>query len=339
MFDDLSEINETIIASVEGSPDCPVLIYYGVGTAAGLRNAEGILELENYHQFPPFIQDLKNRIPTLKIHLVLMDPYQERPIYMKEPMNLTEITEDLYADERVTVYVLRKDVLCTDEPKANVLNIKHDLACMNCYAMENNLSIIYHNFTGRSNETIAELFDADLMEHLDHIVYGLGNRQDLGCYFNLNEMRLPYRLISPADRRPMVTFFNIYEFIVTKDYMRLGFTAKKYDKDLIQTQTAQIKTHILNEFRNHLFHNMRMVKTNEVSCYIIKALPQSVQAALQSENQDEAFHLLKVQYGEKLEILCQLKGLPYTGSELMNRITTEEPNGYNWYTHLLEVFS
>ena len=337
MFDDLSEINATIIASVEGAPDCPVLIYYGVGTAAGLRNAEGILELENYHQFPPFLQDLKNQIPTLKIHLVLMDPQQERPIYMKEPMNLTEITEDLYADERVTVYVLRKDVLCTDEP--GVLNIKHDLACMNCYAMENNLSIIYHNFTGRSNETIAELFDQDLNEHLDHIVYGLGNRQDLGCYFNLNEMRLPYRLISPAGRRPMVTFFNIYEFIITKDYTRLLQAAKQYDKALIQTQMAQIKDHILTEFRNHLFHNMRMVKTNEVSCYTIKVLPQSVQEALQDENQNEAFNLLKVQYGEKLDILCQLKGLSCSGVELMNRITKMEPNGYHWYTHLLEVFS
>jgi len=336
MFTDLSEINATIIASVEGSPDCPVLIYYGVGTAAGLRNGEGILESENYHQFPPFLQDLKNQIPALKIHIVLMDPYQERPLYMKGPMNLTEITEDLYANDRLTVYVLRKDVLCTDEP--GVLNIKHDLACMNCYAMENNLSIVYHNFTGRSNETIAELFDEDLKEHLDHIVYGLGNRQDLGCYFNLNEMRLPYRLISPADQRPRVTFFNIYEFIITKDYMRLLQAAKQYDKILIQKQTEQIKTHILTEFRNHLFHNMRMVTNNELSCYVRHMLPQKVQVALQAGNADEAFQLLKIHYGEKLDILCQLKGLACSGPELMDRITTDEPNGYRWHTYLLEVF-
>ena len=320
MFDNLSDINACLIANIEASDQHgPVLIYYGVGTAAGLRNADGILEGENYHQFPPFLQNLKNEIPELNIHLVLMDPNQEHPIYMKNDMGLglTEITEDLYVSDRVTIYVLRKDVYTQETHDPAALNITHDLVCMNTYAMINNITLMYHNFTGRSNETIAELFDQDLMEHLDHIIYGFGNRQDLGCYFNLNEMVLPYRIISPPEpgSRPMVKFYNIYKYIIIKDYTRLVNTAKKYNdhmQGLIQTQTEQIKTHILSEFRNHLFHKMRMVDEEELK-------------------------ELKVYCGKKIDILCRLKSLSCTGLELLESIITQEQNGYLWYNHLIKA--
>jgi hypothetical protein len=316
MFDNLSDINACLISNIEADPHNPVLIYYGVGTAAGLRNADGILEAENYHQFPPFLQNLKNKIPELNIHLVLMDSHQEHPIYMEKDMGLTEITEDLYVSERVTVYVLRKDVYTQETTDPEALNITHDLVCMNAYAMINNITLIYHNFTGRSNEKIAELFDQELGEHLDHIVYGFGNRQDLGCYFNLNEMDLPYRVIEPPGSRPMVKFYNIYKYIILKDYTRLLNAAKKYNvhmQELIQTQTVQVKTHILSEFRNHLFHNMRMLK------------------------EDDDKKKLKVYCGKKIDILCRLKSLSYTGLELLDRIITEEPNGYLWYNHLVKA--
>ena len=77
-------------------PNQPVFIYVGVGTAAGLVNAEGILEPPNYHQFPPFLQDLRNRIPNLNLFIVLIDPNQENPPYMVRDFPLVEIRPDEY---------------------------------------------------------------------------------------------------------------------------------------------------------------------------------------------------------------------------------------------------
>ena len=37
----------------------PIYIYIGIGTYAGLiNNNSGILEPQNYHQYPPFLQNL-----------------------------------------------------------------------------------------------------------------------------------------------------------------------------------------------------------------------------------------------------------------------------------------
>jgi hypothetical protein len=314
MFLGLSDINSTIITSVEAHPTKPALIYYGVGTAAGMRNARGGLDMENYHQFPRMLQDLLNAIPDLQIHVVLMDPQQEYPLYMQNDLNLIEITEFCYVseDSRITVYILRKPVLCSDE-QPDCVNITHDLACMNFYAMWNNLTILYHNFTGKSNQAIAELFDSDILSHHDHILYGFGNRQDLGCYFNLNDMGMPYRLIKPPGERPMIKFYNIYKYALLKDYARLKATEEKYPANmqcLMQKQKKQIEAHMLEEFRNYAFHNLRMHKDDA-----------------------EAFQRLKSQYSEKIEVLCRVKGLPFSGQALMEQIMCE-PNMYLWYDRL-----
>jgi hypothetical protein len=319
MFLSLSDINATIITSVEGLPTKPALIYYGVGTAAGLRNARGGLDMENYHQFPRMLQDLKNTIPELQIHVVLMDPEQEYPLYMQNDLSLIEITEFCYVseDSSITVYILRKPVLCSDE-QPDCLNITHDLACMNFYAMWNNLTILYHNFTGKSNQTIAELFDGDIMEHHDHILYGFGNRQDLGCYFNLNDMVLPFRLTAPHGGRPMVKFYNIYKYTLLKDYARLRATEEKYPANmhcLIQKQKAQIQSHILEEFRNFSFHHLRVNKDDP-----------------------ETFQNLKKRLSEKIEVLCRLKALPFSGEGLMEQILSE-PNIYLWYDRLISALN
>ena len=89
-FDNLkNEINEV-------PADCPVFIYIGVGAAAGVMQAQQHEEHEeqqheehqheeqaqqhqhealapaNYHQFPPFVQDLYNSIPNIHLFIVVV---------------------------------------------------------------------------------------------------------------------------------------------------------------------------------------------------------------------------------------------------------------------------
>ena len=70
LFHTIADINSAITINIE-SHNYPSLIYYGVGTAAGIRNTDGLLEKENYHQFPPLLQHIKNKFYDLTIHLVL----------------------------------------------------------------------------------------------------------------------------------------------------------------------------------------------------------------------------------------------------------------------------
>ena len=75
------------------APHEPVFIYIGVGTMAGLRNSDGTLAEENYHQYPPFVKELRNRIPCLNTFIVLIDPLQENPPYLLRDFPLKELED------------------------------------------------------------------------------------------------------------------------------------------------------------------------------------------------------------------------------------------------------
>jgi len=212
----LSTITADIKARITTIPlNEPVFIYIGVGTYAGLKNKEGILEPQNYHQYPPFLQDLKNKIEDLNLFIVLIDPMQEQPPYMtgdkglllnnnninnNNNTNIRTATASAGVTDRIAcaappatasaiaIYSLLQKVY-TDpyDCYGDSTNITADLRDINKYAMEENITLLYHDFTGRRNSVLAEYFDPEIKTHLDHIVYGMSARQDHGCYFDLSE--------------------------------------------------------------------------------------------------------------------------------------------------------
>jgi hypothetical protein len=104
----------------------PVFIYTGVGTAAGLRNADGTLELKNYHQYPPILQDLKNLIPALKLYIVLLDPCQECPPYMIKDKQMEYSLPEKQATEQYQAQSQRQANIYDDkEKKITVYTLLH----------------------------------------------------------------------------------------------------------------------------------------------------------------------------------------------------------------------
>ena len=237
----LSTITADIKARITTIPlNEPVFIYIGVGTYAGLKNKDGILEPQNYHQYPPFLQSLKNKIADLNLFIVLIDPMQEQPPYLMgdkglllnnnnnnsatasaiAPTTSAHVTNKIAnaapaptasgiaacaapaptasgiaacaapapTASGIAVFSLLQKVY-TDpyECYGDSTNITADLRDINKYAMEENITLLYHDFTGRRNSLLAEYFDPELKSHLDHIVYGMSARQDHGCYFDLSE--------------------------------------------------------------------------------------------------------------------------------------------------------
>ena len=203
--------------------DEPVFIYIGVGTCAGLKNNNGILEPQNYHQYPPFLQHLKNKIVDLNLFIVLIDPMQEQPPYMVADKGMHWINyndlhnndlhnndlhnndlhnNDLHnnnnnntnnftstlppATASAIAYSLLQSVY-TDpyDCYGDSTNITEELRELNKYVIDQGITLLYHDFTGRRNNLLAEYFDPEIKTHLNHVIYGMSARQDHGCYFDL----------------------------------------------------------------------------------------------------------------------------------------------------------
>ena len=135
---DLSVIISQIKQEIASNEERKHFIYLGVGTAAGLREPDGTLLLKNYHQYPPFLQDLKNSLADLHLHIILIDPRQEDPPYMLQHNNMQ--------DKSLTVYTLRADVYTEPYKEYNHNNgqdITSLLRDLNNYVMLNNIAFLY----------------------------------------------------------------------------------------------------------------------------------------------------------------------------------------------------
>ena len=193
------------------------VVYLGVGTAAGCREPDGSLAQKNYHQFPPFLQSLKNLVKDMHISIILIDPCQEEPPYVVKDKGLDiDIDNNTFIsqDKSLTVYTWREDVYT--EPYQNIkgIDITSHLRELNQFAIDSGSLFVYHNFTGRNNRFLAEFFDEELKDHLDHIIYGLGLREDLGCYFDLTDVCSYHPFY--IDTNNHIKLFNIYYYIINE---------------------------------------------------------------------------------------------------------------------------
>jgi len=258
----------------------PVFIYVGVGTAKGIINGEGILEPTNYHQFPPFLQDLRNRIENLNLFLVLIDPRQENPPYLlRDYPALEEVEPDHYtgAGAAMQVFVFRQSVYTDvdDEPGYPAINITETLRDLNAFAVEKRASLLYHDFSGRRTAALAEYFQHEILnEHLDQIVYSLSAREDHGCYFDLSQLTSYYPIrqanaVAQAEvdmvpnvndmnevaiaNRPIVKMFNYYKFFANNSFHLMQEERSKYTGEMqhiIDAQKLQIINDVIHTFKN-----------------------------------------------------------------------------------------
>ena len=286
------EIKNTILTIPSESP---VFLYVGVGTAAGMMNAGGTLFAQHYHQFPPFIQNLKNNFPQMHIILALIDPCQENPPYVVlDHRLLNKSTPDQYTNLNGTlqVHVLREAVYT--EPylpiPAEAVNITRELQQLNAFVIQHRVSMLYHDFTGRAVRLLAEYFDDTLRHHLDQVIYGMSARTEHGCYFDLTRenaffaLKLEGQFPPPPGQqaqeflqlfqprhpnvdnhaRPMVRMFNYYKFIVTNTLPDAKREIAQYppavSTNLIKPQLNEIIYIYMTRFKHMQLTMLRQVR-------------------------------------------------------------------------------
>ena len=367
----LDDIINSIIDNINNIPlEQPIFIYTGVGAGAMSVDQNGILQLENYHQYPPFLQNLKNTIPNLHIFIILIDPYQENPPYVAKDKNLILYTAandrdnnniECYSNNNLSVYVMRKSVY-TDpyQPNDDYINITQQLKHLNLFAINNNITTLYHDFSGRSNALLAEYFDDDLYDHLDHIIYGLSAREDHGCIFDLTTIssyfpfKIDYYQFLNQNKRIIIKLFNIFRF-TTMDTIeeKLEIEIKNYPPymlEMIEKQKEQVIRSIKSELRYDIFSNLRIIvrlikgdeKYEEITnVYFFNNLPEyqkgKVLTMYHEKKFNELLDYLMNYYGKKMEIVSKIKNLDVSGREILEFIINGE-NPYDWYKALNHFF-
>ncbi len=361
MFLTFNAIIKDIQQDIQDIPEnAPVLIYIGVGTFAGLmttdNNNQRILEDSNYHQFPLFIRNMKRQINNLHLYIILIDPMQENPPYMIKDRRHGEQfyqtdKEDKFKsiDNRITTFVLRKNVtmnVYNYRDDREILNITKDLEYLNRMCIENAYSLLYHDYSGRQVSYLAEYFDSQLNNYLDRIIYGFNSRQDTGCYFDLNNSTIPYRLKNNR-QRTSIKFYNIFKYLQTKKYYKIDMSVDIYGenfKNNILSQKQFIIDNICTDLNSHGLATMRVIykKINGDDELIIHDYhfnyikgkeKEQILELLKYHDYNKIYHILTKYFSKYFQIICCLKNYDLTGEELL-QIITSNPNPYLWVSEM-----
>jgi hypothetical protein len=353
------------------------VIYLGIGTAAGYREPDNTLADKNYHQFPPFLQHLQNSTANVNLAIILIDPLQENPPYMVADKGLVQSNRNrdlnntdnnyIYCSRsaNLTLYTLREEVY-TDPYLNNQrgLNITSHLRALNTYAIDNNIIFLYHDFTGRNIRTLAEFFDDELKAHLSHVIYGLGLREDTGCYFDLTHACSYYP--SAVDQNGVLKLFNLYDYIVNE---KLDCLQEDINRKFINHNT-NTNTNTNNNHNGHLFNEHLEKMTSLVKHEVVQVMLQALRAVFRLITGEEVkefdaggldfpfisgqkremclqlfndnkygdlYEYLMTFFGKKLDIVAYVKGLDLTGREMLEFITLGD-DPFSWYNNVRHFF-
>ena len=374
---DLKNIYDDIKKKINQNSNNPAFIYTGIGTQAGLKRNDGVLEPQNYHQYPPIVQDLKKTFPNLNLFIVLIDPQQEYPPYMIKDKSLNfknnnqnVNSPNIFIDNEklISVYTFRNNITLTPyidplekyDDDINILDITNEMRSLNNFATKNkNTTTLYHDFTGRYINLVAELFDEEIQsEDLDHIIYGLSAREDHGCYFDLTALNsyMPFRLIHETENGiNRISFFNIFQYIKNKNCHNIEKDMKHYYPpymhEMIKNQSKIVLESIKTEFKNHIFSKMRVLlklirgeeKHEDIAkinfCANVSQTKKIyIDKMFNERRYDELFDYLLDHYSKKIDVMAKISLMEWEGKDLIHFIINKnEKNLYNWYTNLEQL--
>jgi hypothetical protein len=339
------------------STEYPVFIYVCVGGASHL-NPEIELLPQDYHQFPPFLQAMRNTYPELHFVLLLIDTLQECPPRVARDYSLQEMPESdqtFYKNQDGTMraFVIKNTVYTDIEKELfnieNAINITNELKDLTDFARYNDLTLLYDTFTGRPVSIVAENYDMDNKNHLQQIVYGIGGRDNHGCQVDLTQpiAYYPYRLEKKQYMiRPMIKLYNFYKYIVNNDYKHMEYDLIQYPREMhvwtelhknkiIENSVAGFKNIHLSVLRE-LYRAIH--KNNENNHHpnfnYLPLIYRGLFDELYNQTEYSLLNELFSNYLEsELEIIIHLKNLAITGEQMLNMITDGD-DPYKWYDNL-----
>ena len=331
-------------------------IYIAVGSAAHMVN-DGILEDLYYHQYPKCLEVLKGETNTRIIH-ILIDPSLESPPFMtidtRKGLDFYKMGNNIYAseDNMHVVYELKQSVTigCYNNNSENITDITSSLHKLNKLAVDENILLVYNDFTGRPNNIVADFFDKSIENHLDHIIYGLGGRGDHGCYIDLLHPICQFAyIIDYNNKRNIVRVFNIFDCMnkeISIESMIDIFSLKYID--IISANIEDALNQVYVYFNGKILPNLRILyqllcnktKLNEFNTYMIENLCKlnidRFKEYFDNGDYKTCIDKLILYYSSYLNIILYIKKIEYTPDQVMQYII-DDNDEYKWYGRLLTI--
>jgi hypothetical protein len=338
----------------------PVCIYVGVGTAGYMVFRENKVDDLYYHQYPKFLEEMHNSIENLTSIHILIDPMLESPPFITIDtskglqFNLNQnLNSNSYRtiDSKHIVYCLKQSVTMTTYPNYTgnyYVDITNELCQLNKLCIDNNILLVYNDYTGRPVKPLAEYMDDSIGLHLEHIIYGIGSRKNHGCYINLLDPLCKFAFfLEKHPMRDLIRTFNMNYII--KNNLNLAEQIEKYPITQIEYISASINAILLEtfeEFNTNIFgilrplHQLMTNKTNleEFNKYLIENIKSidPITLYFNEKKYSECFDALLHSYSSELKKVIYIKNIEISPYDLIKIITSNE-NCYIWIDTLKSI--
>jgi len=358
MASQLTNVIELIHQDIhQTSKDVMHIIYVGVGAAAGMFNSNGLIDEQNYHEYPPFLQKIQEQINSAHIHIVLIDPILGNPPYSindhSKGLHYIQNDTNFYTAKSNTenifhVYCIRESVYIDGQYYHDgFINITQDLYHLNDMCMQESILMIYNDYTGRENKYVAEFYDDQINGYLDHIIYGIGARKEFGCYIDLLSIESQFAFKITERNRRMIKVLNIFNYLLGGyTIYNINSIIQEYDienVDKISSQISCVIDQYISEFKNKSLYILksihRLIHLNDLTQieFIILNINHKhrsrVELMIKNHSYQELQTYMKNIFARELDIICKLKDNGLTGHDLITFITQSE-DPLQWYNQL-----
>lgn len=235
-----------------------ITIYVGIGSASHMKvedpqTHEWSIEPKYDQQYPVFLKSLKNLCPKDPVHIFLIDPFlEEVPFMICDRYN--KLSNDFAFDynsksyhndkTNITVYPIRKSVSYPNDGRQNNDEQHVDLTLffdvLNILAIEEQWLVFGQDYSGRNIANMKRHYSSVLSNHHDHIIYGIADGLDGGCYIDLTLPICNFEYIV-YERYVRIfglsNFENLHEFLEAKQ--QFHETTGKHNSPILNNQIKQ----------------------------------------------------------------------------------------------------
>jgi hypothetical protein len=169
------------------------------------------------------------------------------------------------------------------------LNITQQLEGLHKFCIEENVMYVYHDFSGNDNfKFIEQYFYPQISNNLDHIIYGFGNGNISGCYYDFrkSEAMFAYNR-TQTPNRICLKVFNLNKVI--SDYKILDNSLREVYPDFMSFMSNHIESYkeehieIITSVMNIFVENFTQ-KFKDYILYMFRTIKNDIQKFEKNED-------------------------------------------------------
>ena len=223
-------------------------------------------------QFPPFLQRLKEKNPSLIFEVIIIDPLIQQQVKIAEYLNVRKIDDNEYHGKNISVYCIR-EYFCYEYDNPGFIDSKSSKTFIENYVartVRNKLNnpdrtnlLFVRGFTCTPDKPLSdemlkhyETLDSQTLDaYKKSVKIGLGPDGD--CYPDLDDLSFYPRLV--VNNKGALELVNM-DSMSTKELMSIY--SIRYDDNTIYSEIMKILDTRLNDFKDSYLTSYRRFRVN-----------------------------------------------------------------------------